>query len=53
LPEEEQTSKQGGGGRYHAEFKGEQIKRKKISIKKIYICMRKIKKASMSKNKIK
>jgi hypothetical protein len=31
LPEDEQTSKHGGGGRYNAilEFKGEQMKRKK------------------------
>jgi hypothetical protein len=44
LPEDEQTSKHGGGGRYNAilEFKGEQIKKfekekerkkKKVSIK--------------------
>jgi hypothetical protein len=52
LPEDEQTSKHGGGGRYNAilEFKGEQIKfflmrtkknekreRKKKEIKKKYI----------------
>jgi hypothetical protein len=32
LPEDEQTSKHGGGGRYDAilEFKGEQIKNKKF-----------------------
>jgi hypothetical protein len=54
LPKHEQTSKNGGGGRYSAilEFIGEQIKkekekerkRKKIEYKekrKIYICMRK------------
>jgi hypothetical protein len=42
LPEDEQTSKHGGGGRYNAvlEFKGEQIIKfmrktnKKVSIKK-------------------
>jgi hypothetical protein len=39
LPEDEQTSKHGGGGRYNAilEFKREQIKKerkKKMSIKK-------------------
>jgi hypothetical protein len=39
LPEDEKTSKHGGGGRYNAilEFKGEQIKKlrkKKMSIKK-------------------
>jgi hypothetical protein len=36
LPEDEQTSKHGGGGRYNAilEFKGEQIKKEKIMRKK-------------------
>jgi hypothetical protein len=35
LPEDEQTSKHGGGGRYNAilEFKGEQIKNKIIDEK--------------------
>jgi hypothetical protein len=39
LPEDEQTSKHGGGGRYNAilEFKGEQRKKKK----KKNMCMRK------------
>jgi hypothetical protein len=57
LPEDEQTSKHGGGGRYNTilEFKGEQIKnfdekekekkmrkrKKEKEIKKKYICMRK------------
>jgi hypothetical protein len=49
LPEDEQTSKHGGGGRYNAnlEFKGEQIKKlmrkkkKEKEIKKKSICMRK------------
>jgi hypothetical protein len=62
LPEDEQTSKHGGGGRYNAilEFKGEQIKnekdkgRKKEEEKKEKnICMRKRKNMSMCKNKIK
>jgi hypothetical protein len=55
LPEDEQTSKHGGGGRYNAilEFKGEQIKkfdekekRKKMSIeiKKKYMYEKKRKK---------
>jgi hypothetical protein len=54
LPEDEQTSKHGGGGRYNAilEFKGEQIKKidekekEKMSIKKkiIYIYEEKEKK---------
>jgi hypothetical protein len=41
LPEDEQTSKHGGGGRYNAtlEFKGEQIK--KIMRKKKNMSMRK------------
>jgi hypothetical protein len=63
LPEDEQTSKHGGGGRYNAilEFKREQIKkidekekekemRKKKKERK-NICMRK--NMSMCKNKIK
>jgi hypothetical protein len=41
LPEDEQRSKHGGGGRYNAilEFKGEQMKRKKREKerKKIYM----------------
>jgi hypothetical protein len=46
LPEDKQTSKHGGGGRYNAilEFKGEQIKmrkRKKEKEIKIYICEKK------------
>jgi hypothetical protein len=55
LPEDEQTSKHGGGGRYNAilEFKGEQIKnekeKKKMSIKKK---KEKEKNMSMCKNKI-
>jgi hypothetical protein len=63
LPEDEQTSKHGGGGRYNAilEFKGEQKikndekeKGKKVSIKKEKnICMRKEKNMSMCNNKIK
>jgi hypothetical protein len=61
LPEDEQTSKHGGGGRYNAilEIKGEQIKkllRKKekneYKEKEISICMRKRKNVSMSKNKV-
>jgi hypothetical protein len=58
LPEDEQTSKYGGGGRYNAilEFKGEQKKRKKMSIKKNeknYMYEKKRKNMSMCKNKIK
>jgi hypothetical protein len=67
LPEDEQTSKHGGGGRYNAilEFKGEQIKKKfdekerERKIKNEYkekrknIYMRKRKNVSMCKNKIK
>jgi hypothetical protein len=36
LPEDEQTSKHGGGGRYNAilEFKGEQINKKNLMRKK-------------------
>jgi hypothetical protein len=36
LPEDEQTSKHGGGGRYNAilEFKGEQIKNEKYKERK-------------------
>jgi hypothetical protein len=36
LPEDEQTSKHGGGGRYNAilEFKGEQIKKERKKKKK-------------------
>jgi hypothetical protein len=57
LPEDEQTSKYGGGGRYNAilEFKGEQ-KKKKMSIKKNeknYMYEKKRKNMSMCKNKIK
>jgi hypothetical protein len=43
LPEDEQTSKNGGGGRYNAilEFKGEQIKKidnkEKEIKKKVYV----------------
>jgi hypothetical protein len=50
LPEDEQTYKHGGGGRYNAilEFKGEQIKkmrkRKKEKKKRKKMCMRKRKK---------
>jgi hypothetical protein len=44
LPEDEQTSKHGGGGRYNAtsEFKGS--KKMSIKKKKKYICIRKEKK---------
>jgi hypothetical protein len=67
LPEDEQTSKHGGEGRYNAnlEFKGEKIKklmrrkkeekmkkRKKERKRNIYIYMRKRKNMSMCKNKI-
>jgi hypothetical protein len=58
LPEDEQTSKNGGGGRYNAilEFKGEQIKKfdekekEKMSIKKkiIYIYIYEEKEKNMS-----
>jgi hypothetical protein len=49
LPEDEQTSKNGGGGRYNAilEFKGEQIKKVLIRKKK----MRKRKKEKEIKKK--
>jgi hypothetical protein len=66
LPEDEQTSKHGGGGRYNAilEFKrGGNLKKwerkekeekneKEIERKRKNICMRKIKNVSMSKNKM-
>jgi hypothetical protein len=49
LPEDEQTSKYGGGGRYNAilEFKGEKIKKwerkrnkEKIYMRKIWVCVK-------------
>jgi hypothetical protein len=57
LPEDEQTFKHGGEGRYNAilEFKGEQIKKwREKEEKRKNICMRKKRKnMSMCKNKIK
>jgi hypothetical protein len=43
LPEDEQTSKNWGGGRYNAilKFKWEQIKKLRKRKKEKYICMRK------------
>jgi hypothetical protein len=43
LPEDEQTSKHGGGGRYNAilEFKGSKEKRERKMSTKKKICMRK------------
>jgi hypothetical protein len=52
LPEDEQTSKHGGGGRYNAilEFKGEQIKKEK-EIKRKNEYKRKMKNICMIKRK--
>jgi hypothetical protein len=54
LPDDEQTSKHGGGGRYNAilEFKGEQIKKMSIK-KKRNVYEKNRKNMSKCKNKIK
>jgi hypothetical protein len=55
LPEDEKTSKHGGGGRYDAilEFKGSKLKKFNEKEKGKYIYMRKRKKyMSMCKNKV-
>jgi hypothetical protein len=52
LPEDEQTSKHGGGGRYNAflEFKGSKSKKKKIK-KKMSIKKKRKKEKNMKKKK--